>query len=99
MDQTFLHSLSCFLRTPANADNMLFFSMNYFDRQDYNDIRKTAAATLVLIAFSCHSDLHDGLNNLHSLVRNTLEVHRIDLGRSLFGFFFFLSVVVIFHFE
>lgn len=93
-------SLNCFLRAPANTDNMLFFTLNYFDRQDYNDIRKAAATTLVMMPFSCHSDLHDGLKNLHSLVRKTLEVHRINLGRSLSAWFYFLlSVVVIFHFE
>lgn len=73
IDQTFSDSLNCFLRTPADTDNMLFFRMNYFDRQDYNNIRKTAAATLVMIAFSCHLDLHDGLKNLHSLARKTLK--------------------------
>jgi len=89
MDQTSFDSLNSFLRTPANTDNMLFFRINYFDRQDYNDTRKTAATTLVTIAFSCHLGLHDGMKNLHSLVRKTLEGHRINLCRSLFVCFLF----------
>lgn len=62
---------------------MLFFRMNYFDRQDYNNIRKTAAATLVMIAFSCHLDLHDGLEELAFTGKKDTEVRRISLGRSL----------------
>lgn len=73
---------------------MLFFGMNYFDRQDYRDI-KTAATTLVMIAFSCHSDLHDGLKNLHSLLKNTLEVNRINLCKSLIVWVFSFPLLLL----
>lgn len=74
-DQTFSDNLNCFLRTPTNTDNMLFLRMNYFDRQNYNDIKKTAAPKLVMTALSSHSDLYGGLKNFHSLVRKMLEAH------------------------
>ena len=51
-------SVNCFHRMSANTNNMLFFRMNYSDRQDYNHIK--TAATLLMTAFSSRSDLHDG---------------------------------------
>lgn len=75
-DQTFSDNLNCFLRTPANTDNMLFLRMNYLGRQNYNDIRKTAAPALAMRAFFSHSDLYGGLKSSHSLVRKTLDAHR-----------------------
>lgn len=94
-DQASFDNLNCFLRTPTNTDNMLFLRMNYLDRQNYNDIRRTAAPALVMTAFSSHSDLHGGLKNFHSLVRMTLDAHRFNPGRlpfscSLFGCFFLI---------
>lgn len=88
--QTFFNNQNWFPRTPANTDNMLFFGMNCLDRQDYSDIRKPAPTTQCMRP-----------ENLHSLVRKTLEVNRISLCKSVFVWFcsFLPSVFMIFHFE
>lgn len=60
MDQpvSSVDSVNWFYRMSANTNNMLFFTMNYFDTENYNHIK--TAATLLMTVFSSHLDLHDG---------------------------------------
>lgn len=63
----FFENVHCFFRMAVKTDNTVFLGTIFFDRQYCNNISKTAATAVVVIALFSNSGLNDDLKRIRRL--------------------------------